>query len=59
MEYVTKYPKTVSLGDDGDGDNLYSYYYLFSSKGTAASVALDNSYVSDCEIIGNLKLEKL
>ena len=45
--------------DDGDGDNLYSYYYLFSSKGTAASVALDNSYVSDCEIIGNLKLEKL
>ena len=45
--------------DDGNGDNLYSYYYLFSSKGTAASVAMDNSYVSDCEIIGNLKLEEL
>ena len=45
--------------DDGNGDNLYSYYYLFSSKGTAVSTALDNSYISDCEIIGNLKLEEL
>ena len=45
--------------DDGNGDNLYSYYYLFSSKGTAKATYLENSYVSNCEIIGNLKLEEL
>ena len=45
--------------DDGNGDNLYSYYYLFSSKGTAKAKYLENSYVSNCEIIGNLKLEQL
>ena len=45
--------------DDGNGDNLYSYYYLFSSKGTAKATYLENSYVSNCEIIGNLKLEQL
>ncbi len=45
--------------DDGNGDNLYSYYYLFASKGTAKAKYLENSYVSNCEIIGNLKLEQL
>ncbi len=45
--------------DDGNGDNLYSYYYLFSSKGTAKATYLENSYVSNCEITGNLKLEEL
>jgi hypothetical protein len=45
--------------DDGDGENLYSYYYLFSSQGTAKANYLENSYVSNCELSGNLKLEKL
>jgi transglutaminase-like putative cysteine protease len=45
--------------DDGNGDNLYSYYYLFSSQGTAKANYLENTYVSDCELTGNLKLEEL
>jgi hypothetical protein len=45
--------------DDGDGDNLYSYYYLFSSQGTAKANYLENTYVSNCELSGNLKLEEL
>tara|TARA_Y100000996_G_scaffold46455_1_gene32029 strand:- start:1915 stop:3135 length:1221 start_codon:yes stop_codon:yes gene_type:complete len=45
--------------DDGNGDNLYSYYYLFSSKGTAKATYLENSYVADCKTIGELKLEEL
>ena len=45
--------------DDGDGENLYSYYYLFSSQGTAKANYLENSYVSNCELSGNLKLEEL
>ena len=45
--------------DDGNGDNLQSYYYLFSSKGTAKATYLENTYVSDCKITGNLKLEEL
>jgi len=45
--------------DDGNGDNLYSYYYLFSSEGTAKATYLENTYVSSCEAKGNLKLEEL
>ena len=45
--------------DDGNGDNLYSYYYLFSSQGTTKANYLENTYVSDCELTGNLKLEEL
>ena len=45
--------------DDGNGDNLYSYYYLFSSQGTAKANYLENTYVSNCELTGNLKLEEL
>jgi len=45
--------------DDGNGDNLYSYYYLFSSQGTSQANYLENTYVSDCKLTGNLKLEKL
>ena len=45
--------------DDGNGDNLYSYYYLFSSKGTAKATYLENSYISDCKTIGEIKLEEL
>ena len=45
--------------DDGNGQNLSSYYYLFSSKGTAKATYLENSYVSECKIIGEIKLEQL
>tara|TARA_X000001036_G_scaffold122936_1_gene116433 strand:+ start:1735 stop:2946 length:1212 start_codon:yes stop_codon:yes gene_type:complete len=45
--------------DDGNGENLYSYYYLFSSQGTAKANYLENTYVSNCELSGNLKLEEL
>ena len=45
--------------DDGNGDNLYSYYYLFSSQGTSQANYLENTYVSDCKLTGNLKLEEL
>ena len=45
--------------DDGNGDNLYSYYYLFSSQGTSQASYLENTYVSDCKLTGNLKLEEL
>jgi len=45
--------------DNGNGDDLYTYYYLFSSKGTAKASYLENSYVSDCKTVGNLKLEEL
>ena len=45
--------------DDGNGDNLYSYYYLFSSKGTGRATYIENTYVSNCETKGNLKLEEL
>ena len=47
------------LFDSCNGDNLESYYYLFSSKGTAKATYLENTYVSDCKISGNLKLEEL
>ena len=45
--------------DDGNGDNLYSYYYLFSSQGTGRATYIENTYVSNCEISGNIKLEEL
>ncbi len=45
--------------DDGDGDNLYSYYYIFSSQGTGKATYLENSYVSSCTASGNIKLTEL
>ncbi len=45
--------------DDGNGENLYSYYYLFSSTGTAKATYLENSYVADCKTFGEIKLEEL
>ena len=45
--------------DDGNGDNLYSYYYLFSSQGNGRATYIENSYVSSCTTSGNIKLEEL
>ena len=45
--------------DDGNGDNLYSYYYLFSSQGTGKATYIENSYVSSCTTSGNIKLTEL
>jgi len=32
---------------------------LFSSQGTSQASYLENTYVSDCKLSGNLKLEEL
>ena len=46
--------------DNGVGDDLDSYYYLFSSKGINSQASyLENSYVSQCEIKGEIKLTDL
>ena len=46
--------------DNGNGDDLDSYYYLFSSKGINSQVTyLENSYVSQCEVKGEIKLTEL
>ena len=46
--------------DNGIGDDLDSYYYLFSSKGINSQASyLENSYVSQCEIKGEIKLTDL
>lgn len=46
--------------DNGVGDDLDSYYYLFSSKGINSQASyLENSYVSQCEIKGEIKLTEL
>ena len=42
-----------------NGDNLYSYYYLFTSQGTGRATYVENTYVSSCETSGNIKLEEL
>ncbi len=45
--------------DDGDGDNLDSYYHLFTSSGTGVATYKENSYVAECSASGNLKLTEL
>ena len=46
--------------DNGNGDDLDSYYYLFSSKGiNSQATYLENSYVSQCEVQGEIKLTEL
>ena len=45
--------------DDGNGENLYSYYYLFSSQGSGRATYIENSYVTSCTTSGNLKLAEL
>ena len=46
--------------DNGNGDDLDSYYYLFSSKGiNSQATYLENSYVSQCEVRGEIKLTEL
>jgi len=46
--------------DNGNGDDLDSYYYLFSSKGiNSQATYLENSYVSQCEVEGEVKLTEL
>ena len=46
--------------DNGNGDDLDSYYYLFSSKGiNSQATYLENSYVSQCEVKGEIKLTEL
>ena len=46
--------------DNGNGDDLDSYYYLFSSKGiNSQATYLENSYVSQCEVEGEIKLTNL
>ena len=46
--------------DNGNGDDLDSYYYLFSSKGINSQATYnENSYVSDCQIQGEIKLTDL
>ena len=46
--------------DNGNGDDLDSYYYLFSSKGiNSQATYLENSYVSQCEVRGEIKLAEL
>jgi hypothetical protein len=45
--------------DNGNGDDLYSYYYLFSSQGTGKATYLEKSYVSSCTTSGNIQLTEL
>ena len=46
--------------DNGNGDDLDSYYYLFSSKGVNSHATYkENSYVSECSIEGEIKLTTL
>ena len=46
--------------DNGNGDDLDSYYYLFSSKGINSQATYkENSYVSECEVQGEIKLTDL
>ena len=46
--------------DNGNGDDLDSYYYLFSSKGVNSHATYnENSYVSDCSTVGEIKLTEL
>ena len=46
--------------DNGNGDDLESYYYLFSSKGVNSHATYkENSYVSECSIEGEIKLTNL
>jgi len=46
--------------DNGNGDDLDSYYYLFSSKGVNSHATYnENSYVSDCSTSGEIKLTGL
>ncbi|SVB74680.1 uncharacterized protein METZ01_LOCUS227534 [marine metagenome] len=45
--------------DNGNGDDLSSYYYLFSSNGTGKATYIENSYVSSCTTSGNIKLTEL
>jgi len=46
--------------DNGNGDDLDSYYYLFSSKGVNSHATYkENSYVSECSIEGEIKLTNL
>mgnify|MGYP001264437890 FL=1 len=46
--------------DNGNGDDLDSYYYLFSSKGVNSHATYkENSYVSECEVEGEIKLTNL
>ena len=45
--------------DNGNGDDLYSYYYLFSSQGTGKATYIEKSYVSGCTTSGNIQLTEL
>ncbi|MFL2940712.1 MAG: transglutaminase family protein [Candidatus Poseidoniales archaeon] len=46
--------------DNGNGEDLDSYYYLFSSKGINSQATYkENSYVSACEVQGEVKLTDL
>ncbi len=46
--------------DNGNGEDLDSYYYLFSSKGINSQATYkENSYVSECEVQGEVKLTDL
>ena len=46
--------------DNGNGDDLDSYYYLFSSKGINSQATYkENSYVSECVVEGELKITNL
>jgi len=46
--------------DNGNGDDLDSYYYLFSSKGVNSHATYkENSYVSECAVEGEIKLTNL
>tara|TARA_B100001029_G_scaffold175022_1_gene175890 strand:+ start:169 stop:1323 length:1155 start_codon:yes stop_codon:yes gene_type:complete len=46
--------------DNGNGDDLDSYYYLFSSRGVNSHATYkENSYISECSVEGELKLTNL
>ena len=46
--------------DNGNGDDLDSYYYLFSTKGINSHATYkENSYVSECSIEGEIKVTNL
>ena len=46
--------------DNGNGDDLDSYYYLFSSKGINSQATYkENSYISECDLQGEVKLTNL
>jgi hypothetical protein len=46
--------------DNGNGDDLDSYYYLFSSKGINSQATYkENSYISECDLQGEVKLTDL